>query len=432
MTILLTGTLLVGAPTLGQATPLDDRFDEILSDIKAAKNQMDERSSELDEAQDRLAASRRQLDEARSGLERVRKRLTKAKERDVRIAAQLEREQEELRKVQAELAVARAAVEEQRQVIARAARDAFQGRTDLAGVTVLLGSESATELEQRLQWDTTIFDATAYRMDQLKELEERVAEAERKQALVEARVADKKRESTKNILAIKDLEAEAVEKKQDVLDLVERNKELKAEATASLAEDQAEYNKLMAESAKIQNQLAARAAKQLANGAPREDIARLVAAGVVSTNPATYPLASTGAQMILSRQGFIRPVKARPGSPFGRRFHPILHYWRMHNGTDFGAACGTPLYAAQSGTVVSAGTQGGFGKYVIIDHGNIGGKSLMTGYAHQSRMKVKAGQRVKMGQLIGYVGTTGLSTGCHLHLQVYRNGTPVDPMKYIP
>ena len=182
----------------------------------------------------------------------------------------------------------------------------------------------------------------------------------------------------------------------------------------------------------MQGQIAARVAHQLANGAPREDIARLVAMGVVSTDPTTYPLADSGAQMILSTRGFIRPVKARPGSAYGLRFHPILKYWRMHNGTDFGAACGVPLYAAQSGTVLQASAQGGFGNYTIIDHGIIDGRSVMTGYAHQQSMVVRAGQSVAMGQLIGYVGTTGLSTGCHLHLQVYRNGAPVNPLEYIP
>ena len=129
---------------------------------------------------------------------------------------------------------------------------------------------------------------------------------------------------------------------------------------------------------------------------------------------------------------FVAPVPGAITGGFGQRFHPILHYWRNHNGTDFGAACATPLYAAQSGTVVTAGRQGGFGNYVVIDHGNIGGASIMTGYAHQSRIAVKVGQQVNMGQLIGYVGTTGLSTGCHLHLQVYENGTPVDPLSYVP
>jgi len=129
---------------------------------------------------------------------------------------------------------------------------------------------------------------------------------------------------------------------------------------------------------------------------------------------------------------YVSPVPGPITSPYGPRFHPILKYWRPHNGNDWGAACGVPLYAAQSGTVVKAGWQGGFGNYVIIDHGVIGGKSVMTGYAHQQKMVVRAGQRVEMGQQIGYVGTTGLSTGCHLHLQVYENGTPVDPMRYIP
>ena len=104
----------------------------------------------------------------------------------------------------------------------------------------------------------------------------------------------------------------------------------------------------------------------------------------------------------------------------------------MHNGQDFGASCGTPLYAANSGTVIHVGPQGGFGNYTIIDHGFIGGKSVMTGYAHQSKWVVKSGQDVSRGELIGYVGSTGLSTTCHLHLQVYVNGTPVNPMLWVP
>ena len=133
-----------------------------------------------------------------------------------------------------------------------------------------------------------------------------------------------------------------------------------------------------------------------------------------------------------SSKGFIRPVNVSPGSPFGLRYHPILHVWRMHRGTDFGATCGMAIYAANDGRVASAGRQGGFGNYTVIDHGIIGGKYVSTGYAHQSRIIVHRGQRVKQGQLIGYVGTTGLSTGCHLHLQVYVNGGVVNPMRYIP
>ena len=125
-------------------------------------------------------------------------------------------------------------------------------------------------------------------------------------------------------------------------------------------------------------------------------------------------------------------MNASYGSPFGLRFHPILKYWRPHNGVDLGAPTGTPIYASQAGTVLQAGANGGFGNLVLIGHGDvIDGKYVTTGYAHQSRIVVTRGQRVQRGQLIGYVGNTGLSTTPHLHFEVRLDGTPVNPVRYV-
>ena len=118
-------------------------------------------------------------------------------------------------------------------------------------------------------------------------------------------------------------------------------------------------------------------------------------------------------------------------SPFGYRYHPILHYWRLHDGMDFGVACGTPLYAGRSGQVVGAYYGSGYGNRVIIDHGWLDGASMSTSYNHMTSFVVHGGQQVSRGQLIGYSGTTGMSTGCHLHFMVYRNGTPVNPANYL-
>ncbi len=124
---------------------------------------------------------------------------------------------------------------------------------------------------------------------------------------------------------------------------------------------------------------------------------------------------------------FRRPVDAPITSPFGRRFHPILLIWRMHTGIDFGAAYGAAIHAAGDGVVVTAGGMGGYGNAVLIDHGG----GLATLYAHQSRIVVSAGQHVTVGQVIGYVGSSGESTGPHLHFEVRVNGTPVNPMGYL-
>ena len=118
-------------------------------------------------------------------------------------------------------------------------------------------------------------------------------------------------------------------------------------------------------------------------------------------------------------------------SGFGMRFHPVLHRWMLHDGLDFGIACGTPVYAAAPGEVISAGYNSrGWGNQVIIDHGIHSGVDLVTTYNHLSSI-VKYSGNVSRGQLIGYSGTTGYSTGCHLHFGVYEDGTPVNPLKWL-
>ena len=123
---------------------------------------------------------------------------------------------------------------------------------------------------------------------------------------------------------------------------------------------------------------------------------------------------------------FVWPVSGPVTCGFGWRVHPIFHTREFHTGVDIAAAAGTPIHAADSGTVIIATAEGGYGNVIVIDHGG----GLSTLYAHQSAFAVTSG-RVVRGQVIGYVGTTGFSTGPHLHFEVRRNGQPVDPMGYL-
>lgn len=117
---------------------------------------------------------------------------------------------------------------------------------------------------------------------------------------------------------------------------------------------------------------------------------------------------------------------ARMSSGYGMRRHPILGYTRMHQGIDFSAASGTPIVAAGDGVVEVAGRRGGYGNYVRLQHN----RRLQTAYAHMSRFSagIRPGARVRQGQVIGYVGSTGLSTGPHLHYEVLVNGSQVNPL----
>ncbi len=123
----------------------------------------------------------------------------------------------------------------------------------------------------------------------------------------------------------------------------------------------------------------------------------------------------------------IRPIPGRIESTFGPRLHPIYGTVKMHNGLDMHGSTGDPIRAGAGGTVILAGAKGGYGITVMIDHGG----GMVTLYAHQSSLAVSVGQKVAAGQTIGYVGSTGVSTGPHLHFEVRLNGAPVDPMSYL-
>src|SRR6478735_9180511 len=122
--------------------------------------------------------------------------------------------------------------------------------------------------------------------------------------------------------------------------------------------------------------------------------------------------------------GMTWPVAGHITSYFGYRYHPILHFSRFHAGVDFGASWGSPIVAAADGQIAAAGWAGGYGRQVRIAHGS----GLTTTYSHMSDITATPGSFVRRGQLIGYVGSSGLSTGPHLHYEVLKAGTPVNPL----
>lgn len=129
-----------------------------------------------------------------------------------------------------------------------------------------------------------------------------------------------------------------------------------------------------------------------------------------------------------SSQGYIWPTAGGIGSYFGPRKHPVLGYTRLHGGIDIGGRMGQPIYAARAGKVIMARRNGGYGNCIVIDHGG----DVATLYAHQSTFVVSNGAIVTQGQHIGNVGSTGLSTGPHLHFEVRIDGSVVDPLPFLP
>ena len=427
-----------------------------------------------------LIDSQNELTHAQAVLADISLELDMARENDARIGAELAAARAELEAAKQRVAKAEAEVAAQVALIGRAARESFQQQTDLRGLTVVFGSETPAEMSQRLQWNTTVFDTQAAEKARLDAVREELEAARRLQAEIEAKIAAEKAASEASVKRIAGLERQAEAQRATVAALVSANEAARSAAQSELDADEASFHSLQADEQRLQGQIQAeiariraeeearRQAEEEARRRAAEDAARKAAearrlqqeaeaaehrrAADAAAKKRVADQAAREAQQAQQRSaaqppraeqpsrsgertsahGFQRPVNASYGSPFGLRFHPILKYWRPHNGVDLGAPTGTPIYASQAGTVLQAGANGGFGNLVLIGHGDvIDGKYVTTGYAHQSRIVVTRGQRVQRGQLIGYVGNTGLSTTPHLHFEVRLDGTPVNPVRYV-
>jgi len=193
-----------------------------------------------------------------------------------------------------------------------------------------------------------------------------------------------------------------------VNDLVARAAKARADADAQRGAVLAHYAQLRRESARIERELRDEAAHQSGQ-----------AGGVALPGPGT--------------RGYLRtPVDGTRSSNFGMRFDPYYRVWQLHAGVDLAAGNGQPIRAAAAGRVLRAGWNGGYGNYTCLLHGRYRGRSLATCYGHQSQILVRAGQQVAAGTVIGRVGTTGASTGYHLHFEVRLDGRPVDPVGWLP
>ena len=286
----------------------------------------------------------------------------------------------------------------------------------------------AMEEEGRLSYWAIIFKANDF-ADLLDRLD----------MIQEINAADRRRlaEISEAAKAVSDTQAELAQEKDGLktvreelglaeLELEEKRTEADGILTELIAKGE-EFELMLDESEAMQSDLMkeiAQKEKDLKAAEYKEWLATYVP-------PTTRPSGTdtTPSNQAPSSSGWIKPLKSYTiTSAFGMRKHPVLGYERMHEGVDMAAPAGTPIYAAKSGKVTTASYQkGGAGNYVSINHGD-GFSSI---YMHMTRYIVSAGQYVEAGQVIGYVGSTGISTGNHLHFGIAYKGEYVNPMKYI-
>ena len=285
---------------------------------------------------------------------------------------------------------------------------AMEEEGNLSYWEVLFKANSFSDLLDRLNMIQEIAAADKRRMEELTTAAEAVSAAQADLNSEKSALEDTRKELDETQLELEDKRAEA------------------DELLRQLIEKGNEFQKLIDESEELQDQLMAeiaQAEKDLKKAEYQEWLATYVP-------PTTYPSDDTRPSTDApSSSGWVCPVPYYTlTSPFGMRIHPISKQWKMHNGVDMACAQGTPIYAAKSGKVTVTSYQaGGAGYYVSINHGD-GFSSI---YMHMTHYIVSPGQYVTAGQVIGYVGSTGGSTGPHLHFGISYNGTYVNPMNYI-
>ncbi|MGL5857112.1 MAG: peptidoglycan DD-metalloendopeptidase family protein [Angustibacter sp.] len=374
---------------------LEDDLQDTSADLVRAWQRVRRTTAQLNVARAELAAAQREVQTRRQRAEELKRRLDVARASEQQALddlAQTERSTQ--------------AADERVGAIARQARQTG----GVGELSVALAAQSADDFAARM---AAVDTALQLQGQAITELDVRRAETKARQAKLTAireQIALLEKEARDNLARAQAAERAARAAQVRVASLLASQRQAAAAIQARRAAERRRLGALEAERGRLEARLRAIAAREL-RAASADDGG-----------------GSGGAD---SPGGYLS--SPTPGAPvtseFGMRYHPILHYTRLHAGMDFGAPCGTPVRAAATGRVIQAGWAGGYGNRITVAHGNVRGHSLATTYSHLSR--IVQGGGVTRGQIIGYVGTTGTSTGCHLHFETYQGGTPVNPRGWL-
>jgi murein DD-endopeptidase MepM/ murein hydrolase activator NlpD len=401
--------------------------------VDRLKDQLDETSADLSAAYAALQSTQNKLPAARTVLDKAQNAAAAADRANAVAAQELEAAKASEAKAEAELASTTKEVAASRTRVAQFAAQIYQeqgfGQLDMA-----LSSSDPQQFADRIALVDTVMDVQSQTMIRLATEQASLTALEDHLSALRKDSAKKKKQAEAALARAQSARDAAARAKAD-LDALAAEQAAQAKTVAGkLASERARLASMQAEQVRLQKILKARAlaAKRRAEAAARRAAARAAAEREKQNNSSGGSSGSSGGGDSSQGQGYLsRPVHTGyVSSEFGMRFHPILHYWRLHSGRDFGVPCGTPVYAAASGDIISAGWGGGYGNRIVIDHGYVSGVGLATTYNHLTRF-VQSGGHVSRGELIAYSGTTGTSTGCHLHFETLENGSFVDPRKWL-
>jgi len=404
----------VSPTSLRQEEDYDDQIADANKDAQKIQNQLEDLESELEDTDQAIIKTNKRIKALEAKLPGLQKQLAEATERYNEAVVQQKIVADKLKAAIAQdkditeqIAADNERIEQLKINLGALAREQYMGEGTSDSLAIVFGSETSTDFVQRFAAQHSAARIQSNSLDEIEEIAATNRNRGARQEAVREYIEELKKQADALVVEAAAAKKVATEKKNAVDAALNELDDLKAELAAQRKEAIAKQQELEKKQDKVRAQIRALVKKKLES----------------QNHGNPTPLG----------KGFLSfPTKVPyVTSSYGMRFHPILHYWRLHAGTDFRAYCGTPIYAAAEGKVLWAKYVGGFGNQVMIDHGFVKGNSLMSSYNHLSKFKVRTGQYVVRGQVVGYSGNEGLSTGCHLHFEVYVNGDTVNPISIL-
>ncbi|CAN5232206.1 M23 family metallopeptidase [soil metagenome] len=388
---------------------LKDRRHQVKGQIADTAADLEESSLEAARVGRVLERAQGKLSSAQSRLSAVETRLADAREVEERLRGELVDARADLVIADQELADGQQDVADQRLEVRDSILRLYSyGDPQLRAIGAFFDNATLEDLQRQDVADKVIVGRGTQQLDAFEVAEAKLAAQQVKVEAARDAIVEKKAEAKHQVELIGNLYDDAQAAEERVAGLVTSTRTARAEALRVKAADRARLSALEERESAIQDRLVRLARREAAKQARQ------------------------GGGFTGSSGGFLGyPTNGPVTSPFGYRIHPIYGYYGLHNGVDFGVSCGQSLVASASGTVIDTYTDDVYGNRLYLNVGIVNGKNLVLIYNHMSGYNVSEGQRVARGDVIGFAGSTGWSTGCHLHFTVMENGVAVDPMKYL-
>ncbi|MDU3273029.1 MAG: peptidoglycan DD-metalloendopeptidase family protein, partial [Cutibacterium sp.] len=437
----LSGWAVSAAGTIhtASADDLTDRKDEVSKQITKSEAAAEGYSDEVNKAADALQKSQNDLDQARRTLQGAQDAVSQAKAADEAKAAELQKARSDLSRAEQKVKSNEAAQVREHRKLSVVVSRTVQQQTPMMGVATFLTNMDSGDMNARIQWSNALMAGGQQALDQLETRQIALSKARDVEKQARDRVAREK-QAVEDLLERKQqAESAADTAKQDVAAAVTANEQAKKSADAKLAGERKHQDELRAEEDQLDKRIkeriaAAKRAEEARRRAEAERRAKEAAAKAAAEKKKAAEKAAARKEAAAKHHGsaskaestsrksakhsrphrhhpkkahkrssgstrkassyFDYPVNGPITSPYGQRFHPVLHVWKLHDGTDFGASCGTPIRAPRDGVVAEKYFNRGYGNRLMLDHGKVGDHYVTTGYNHASSYTVRVGQHV--------------------------------------